>query len=302
MKELMVAISGLFGKRCTNTQKDRFICYIQNLAKETNLKCTVDTGKIGHQTCRNIYLGNVKQAKVFLTVPYDTSTRILWPNIRYYPVNARKNSTRDSISKGLDLLISLTLVTLYYLFVFRHPSMHGGEVGILPTCGLILITLLGFKTIYGWQNRNNYSRNSASIVIALECLKRQTSNEIAVALLDQSCCGFGGYHQFSKYLDQKRLKKKIIVLDCVATGSELHLHGLHTLPELDGIQNHKIRTDDSNQSIVDLFPDSIVLTGGSYINGETVVSDTRNGKDCQINLQKMEHIVDVIRRLAEGTA
>ena len=74
------------------------------------------------------------------------------------------------------------------------------------------------------------------------------------------------------------------------------------MPELDGIQNHQICTGDSDQSIVELFPDSMILTGGSYINGETVVSDTRNGKDCQINLQKMEHIVDVIRRLSEGTA
>ena len=296
MKELMIAVSGLFGTRCTNKQKERFICYMREWARENNLKCVLDTGKIGHHPCRNIYLGNFKRAKTILTIPYDTATRMMWPGNLYYPVNARKSMIQNSISKGLDLLFAITLIVAYYLFVFRYSSAEG-TAGVLRIIGMLLVTLLGAKTIHGWANRNNYARNSASIVVALECIKRLGQDSIVVALLDHSCCGFGGYHQLSDYLDRKGMKKKIIALDCVASGQELHLHSRQSAVVVEEVQSHLINDEDRKQSIMELFPECRILTGGSRIDGETVISNTRSGRDCQIDLDKMERTVDIIYKL-----
>ncbi len=298
MKELMVAVSGLFGKRYTNRQKERFILYMQNRAKENGLKFTLDTGRTGRHTCRNIYLGNIKRAKLLLTVPYDTSTRILWPNTLYYPTNAQKNIVQSSIVKGLNFLSAVILIVPCYLFLFRSSAAGGGRSGILPVAGMLLAVLLATKIIFGWANRNNYSRNSASVVISLACIKRLQPDSVAVALLDHSCCGFEGYQQLSRYLSQKGWKKKIVALDCVADGQELHLHGLRGIPKLEDVQGHQIRSENQKQSILELFPDSLILTGGRRVNGETVVSNTRNGKDCQIDLDKMERVVNIISKLA----
>jgi len=298
MKELMIAVSGLFGKRYTDKQKERFILYMRNRAKESGLKFTLDTDRISGHTCRNIYLGNVKRANLLLTIPYDTSTGILWPNSQYYPINAQKNIVQNSIAKGLNFLLAIILIVSCYFFIFQYSATTGGSSGILPMIGMLLVVLLDTKIIFGWANRNNYSRNSASIVVALECFKRLQPDSVAVALLDDSCCGFGGYQQLSNYLIQKGWKKRIIALDCVANGQELHLHGLHGIPKIEDVQDHQICSENQKQSVLELFPDSLILTGGQQVNGETVIFNTRNGKDCQIDLDKMERVVNIICKLA----
>lgn len=297
MKDMMVVIAGLFGKRFTDKQKGRFIRYMQNRAQEAQVKFVLEDGHIGRRACRNIYLGSLKRARILLTVPYDTPTRILWPGIHYYPMNAGKNAARDSAAKALDLLLAAGLAGAYYLFVFCRFLRAGGPAVILPAAGMLLTALLTAGIVCGFENRNNYTRNSASIAIALECLRRFGKNAVAVALLDHSCCGFGGYQQLAAYMENKGLTKRIVALDCVASGREFHLHCLEKGPAVQNVQRHQIADSAKKQCVSGIFPDIMVLTGGSRLNGETIVRNTRCRKDCQIDLAKMEQTVDVIHAL-----
>ena len=135
-------------------------------------------------------------------------------------------------------------------------------------------------------------------MIALKCLER-FPGEVAVALLDQSCCGFQGYQQLQSDLKRRQLRKKVLVLDCVTSGEELHLHRVETAPELEGVQNHKLSVQEERGSVLELFPDCMILTGGRRAGDETVVLDTRSGKDRQIRLEKMEQTVEIVHQLVE---
>lgn len=294
MKDLMAAVAGLFGKRCTTRQKERFIRYMEERAREQGVKWAEDVQRQGFGVCRNLYLGKLKCAKILLAVPYDTAVRIWWPGIRYYPVHKVKNMQQDILAKGLDVLLATVLVVTYYLLACRMSS----TAATWKLTGLLVCVLVAGKFLFGWVNGNNYARNSASIVIALKCLER-FPGEVAVALLDQSCCGFQGYQQLQSDLKRRKLRKKVLVLDCVTSGEELHLHSVETAPELEGVQNHTLSVQEERGSVLELFPDCMILTGGRRAGDETVVLDTRSGKDRQIRLEKMEQTVEIVHQLVE---
>lgn len=297
MKDLMAAVAGLFGKRYSARQKARFLRYMENRARERGVKWAEDTQRLGPGVCRNLYLGDLKRAKLLLAIPYDTATRIWWPGIRYYPVHKGKNILQDTLAKGLDTLLAAALTAAYYLLVFRAPSATAAQES-WKLAGLLLCVLAAGKFLFGWANGNNYARNSASIVIALTCLDRLPAGQAAVALLDHSCRGFQGYQQLRRHLDQKGLRNSLLVLDCVTSGEELRLHGLGELPELAGVQNHRLTVPESRGSVLELFPSGLVLTGGQETGGETVALNTRCGKDREIRLDKMEQAVEIICQLA----
>ena len=298
MKDLMAAVSGLFGKRYSARQKERFARYMENRARERGIKWAEDTQRLGFGVCRNLYLGDLKRAKLLLAIPYDTAARIWWPGIRYYPVHKGKNILQDTLAKGLDILLAVALIAAYYLLIFRTPSASAAEE-TWKLAGLLLCVLAAGKFLFGWVNGNNYVRNSASIVIALTCLDRFPAGQVAVALLDHSCCGFQGYQQLYRRLERKGLRKNLLVLDCVTSGEELHLHGLGELPELTGVQNHQLTVPECKGSVLELFPGGQILTGGQEAGGETVILDTRCGRDRQIRLDKMERTVEIIRQLVQ---
>ena len=133
----------------------------------------------------------------------------------------------------------------------------------------------------------------------MTCLDRFPAGQVAVALLDHSCCGFQGYQQLYRRLERKGLRKNLLVLDCVTSGEELHLHGLGELPELTGVQNHQLTVPECKGSVLELFPGGQILTGGQEAGGETVILDTRCGRDRQIRLDKMERTVEIIRQLVQ---
>ena len=299
MKDLMAVISGSFGKRFTARQKERFVRYMRNWAQKHSIKCVLDEKRLGFGFCRNIYLGDLKRAELLLAIPYDTSTRILWPGIRYYPVHKEKNVFQETISNGLNVLLAAAVIVGYYFLVFSKPSFTAMEEN-WKLAGLLLCSLLVGKILFGWGNRNNYARNDASIVIALEYLKRSLTGRAAIALLDHSCCGFQGYRQMYEYLEKKGWKKKILILDCVCSGNEFHLYSLETLPQLPKKLVHRLTADEATGTIFELLPSGVLLTGGQQCQGETVVVNTRSGRDCQINLNKMEEALKIIRQVEDA--
>ena len=85
----------------------------------------------------------------------------------------------------------------------------------------------------------------------------------------------------------------------MTSGEELHLHSVETAPELEGVQNHTLSVQEERGSVLELFPDCMILTGGRRAGDETVVLDTRSGKDRQIRLEKMEQTVEIVHQLVE---
>ena len=110
MKDLMAAVSGLFGKRYSARQKERFARYMENRARERGIKWAEDTQRLGFGVCRNLYLGDLKRAKLLLAIPYDTAGANHPNGIRLgtAAVAARglQPADMETIAHCIDLLVS----------------------------------------------------------------------------------------------------------------------------------------------------------------------------------------------------
>lgn len=308
MKELMAMVAGMFAKRYSKRQKTAFITYISNRAHELGQKIVIDNGYLDRRSCRNIYLGDLKHADIIVAVPYDTPSKLLWRGIHYYPVNPRRNERGETVAKLLDFTLLIFLAVAYYVLVLQRFMGAGNLAKGLSYAGMLVLLFGMFRQIDGVANRNNCVRNSSSVVVALEYFWRCSRKNTAVALLDQSCCGFIGYRQLAQYLKASGKSKTLLAFDCIASGDEFHLHcsskqldffakAIHA----DSIELHTIDEEHQEEGVFALFPKAAVLTGGCRDNGDTIICGTRCRSDDRVNLEKMERAIELLRDIATAT-
>lgn len=298
MKDFMAAVAGAFGKRYTVKQKARFINYIRNREQKKGLQVQVKEGKgRGNSVCRNVYIGNIKNADTIIAVPYDTPSQRILPIWNYDPVRADQNLKTDTVVMIFHILAAMMLTIGYLIFL-----QHIRKFELLGTVTMVILLFpmawVDVKLVFGWGNKNNVSRNSASIVAALEFLDRYPK-EAAIALLDQSSCGFWGYKCMKDDLKEKAATKKIIALDCVSSGAFISLYC--NVGEEIQIQDEKIilkqvTQDKKEQSILGLFEKGVLLTGGEN-KENSAIRNTGCNRDTEINLLKMEKTIQVLHEL-----
>lgn len=300
LKDRMIAFAGIFGKRYSKKQKTRFLRYIQLSAQEKGVKVLLDRSKMSGRDGCNIYLGPIKKAKTVLAVPYDTPTRLLWPGFCYYPVDPGRNARQESMAMALNCALGVVLLAVYWFAILRRCGGAGGLAEGLSLIGLLLVVLLAVEVVLGSANGTNYSRNSASLALALEIFDGLQDGNVAVALLDNACTGLGGYARLAEYLGSRAGQTNVVILDCVMSGSELHGHcskeRLGSLP----LQSREIlwyEAASEGNSVLSLFPRGMILTGGERVGETTVVRGTRSGKDNEIDMDRMERVLVALRQM-----
>ena len=166
--------------------------------------------------------------------------------------------------------------------------------------GLLLVALLAVNLVLGSANAKNYSRNSASLALALEIFDGLQDGSVAVALLDNACAGLGGYARLAEYLGGRARQTNVVILDCVMSGSELHGHctkeRIEALAARNGdIQWHEAASE--GNAVLSLFPRGMVITGGNRIGDATVVKGTRSGRDDELDMERMERVLVTLRQM-----
>ena len=300
LKDRMVALAGIFGKRYSKKQKVRFLRYVQRSAQEKGVKMYLDEGEASGKSGCNVYLGPTQRAKTILAVPYDTPSRLWWPGLHYYPMDPGRNARQESLVMALNFALAAVLLAAYWFAVFRRCFSVGGLTGGLALFGLLLMALLAVNLVLGSANAKNYSRNSASLALALEIFDGLQDGSVAVALLDNACAGLGGYARLAEYLGGRARQTNVVILDCVMSGSELHGHctkeRIEALAARNGdIQWHEAASE--GNAVLSLFPRGMVITGGSRIGDATVVKGTRSGRDDELNMERMERVLVTLRQM-----
>ena len=248
----------------------------------------------------NVYLGPTQRAKTILAVPYDTPSRLWWPGFHYYPMDPERNARQESLVMALNFALAAVLLAAYWFAVFRRCFSAGGPIGGLALFGLLLVALLAVNLVLGSANAKNYSRNSASLALALEIFDGLQDGSVAVALLDNACAGLDGYARLAEYLGGRARQTNVVILDCVMSGSELHGHctkeRIEALAARNGdIQWHEAASE--GNAVLSLFPRGMVITGGSWIGDATVVKGTRSGRDDELNMERMERVLVTLRQM-----
>lgn len=300
LKDRMIAFAGIFGKRYSKKQKIRFLRYIQSSAQEKGVKMYLDEGEASGKSGCNVYLGPTQRAKTILAVPYDTPSRLWWPGFHYYPMDPERNARQESLVMALNFALAAVLLAAYWFAVFRRCFSAGGPIGGLALFGLLLVALLAVNLVLGSANAKNYSRNSASLALALEIFDGLQDGSVAVALLDNACAGLDGYARLAEYLGGRARQTNVVILDCVMSGSELHGHctkeRIEALAARNGdIQWHEAASE--GNAVLSLFPRGMVITGGSWISDATVVKGTRSGRDDELNMERMERVLVTLRQM-----
>lgn len=300
LKDRMIAFAGIFGKRYSKKQKIRFLRYIQSSAQEKGVKMYLDEGEASGKSGCNVYLGPTQRAKTILAVSYDTPSRLWWPGFHYYPMDPGRNARQESLVMALNFALAAVLLAAYWFAVFRRCFSAGGPIGGLALFGLLLVALLAVNLVLGSANAKNYSRNSASLALALEIFDGLQDGSVAVALLDNACAGLDGYARLAEYLGGRARQTNVVILDCVMSGSELHGHctkeRIEALAARNGdIQWHEAASE--GNAVLSLFPRGMVITGGSWIGDATVVKGTRSGRDDEINMERMERVLVTLRQM-----
>ena len=300
LKDRMIALAGIFGKRYSKKQKIRFLRYVQRSAQEKGVKMYLDEGEASGKSGCNVYLGPTQRAKTILAVPYDTPSRLWWPGLHYYPMDPGRNARQESLVMALNFALAAVLLAAYWFAVFRRCFSVGGLTGGLALFGLLLMALLAVNLVLGSANAKNYSRNSASLALALEIFDGLQDGSVAVALLDNACAGLGGYARLADYLGGHARQANVVIFDCVMSGSELHGHctkeRIEALAARNGdIQWHEAASE--GNTVLSLFPRGMVITGGSRIGDGTVVKGTRSGRDDELNMERMERVLVTLRQM-----
>ena len=300
LKDRMVALAGIFGKRYSKKQKIRFLRYVQRSAQEKGVKMYLDEGEASGKSGCNVYLGPTQRAKTILAVPYDTPSRLWWPGLHYYPMDPGRNARQESLVMALNFALAAVLLAAYWFAVFWRCFSVGGLTGGLALFGLLLMALLAVNLVLGSANAKNYSRNSASLALALEIFDGLQDGSVAVALLDNACAGLGGYARLADYLGGHARQANVVIFDCVMSGSELHGHctkeRIEALAARNGdIQWHEAASE--GNTVLSLFPRGMVITGGSRIGDGTVVKGTRSGRDDELNMERMERVLVTLRQM-----
>lgn len=300
LKDRMIALAGIFGKRYSKKQKIRFLRYIQRSAQEKGVKMYLDEGEASGKSGCNVYLGPTQRAKTILAVPYDTPSRLWWPGLHYYPMDPGRNARQESLAMALNFALAAVLLAAYWFAVFRRCFSAGGLTGGLVLFGLLLMALLAVNLVLGSANAKNYSRNSASLALALEIFDGLQDGSVAVALLDNACAGLGGYARLADYLGGRARQANVVILDCVMSGSELHGHCTRERIEALAARNGDIQWHEAaseGNAVLSLFPRGMVITGGSRIGDATVVKGTRSGRDDELNMERMERVLVTLRQM-----
>ena len=300
LKDRMIAFAGIFGKRYSKKQKIRFLRYIQSSAQEKGVKMYLDEGEASGKSGCNVYLGPTQRAKTILAVSYDTPSRLWWPGFHYYPMDPGRNARQESLVMALNFALAAVLLAAYWFAVFRRCFSVGGLTGGLALFGLLLMALLAVNLVLGSANAKNYSRNSASLALALEIFDGLQDGSVAVALLDNACAGLGGYARLADYLGGRARQANVVIFDCVMSGSELHGHCTRERIEALAARNGDIQWHEAaseGNAVLSLFPRGMVITGGSRIGDATVVKGTRSGRDDELNMERMERVLVTLRQM-----
>ena len=300
LKDRMIAFAGIFGKRYSKKQKIRFLRYVQRSAQEKGVKMYLDEGEASGKSGCNVYLGPTQRAKTILAVPYDTPSRLWWPGFHYYPMDPERNARQESLVMALNFALAAVLLAAYWFADFRRCFSAGGPIGGLALFGLLLVALLAVNLVLGSANAKNYSRNSASLALALEIFDGLQDGSVAVALLDNACAGLDGYARLAEYLGGRARQTNVVILDCVMSGSELHGHCTKERIEALAVRNGDIQWHEAaseGNAVLSLFPRGMVITGGSWIGDATVVKGTRSGRDDELNMERMERVLVTLRQM-----
>lgn len=213
MEPMIKTLLSNYQVRKTYQQKSEFIDWLNQYCQQNDYKLQIDK----HGKCRNLIIGDVAKAQLFLTAHYDTQ-----PNAYISIVTSIDNIGMYLISQ----LVSMWPIFLY-LFISQwliyNLSDYLGMLATIVVIGLLGIVIpLAFVYQISWGKANQHTANDntsgiATLLLIMHQLKPEQRKHVCFVLFDLEEQGLVGSMKFKKKYRQYA-GKSLINFDCVSDG------------------------------------------------------------------------------------
>ena len=284
------------GRRYTQKQKQYFYEELCKRFRKLDYKIDLQSEASRFNSVNNIIIGDIKKAKTVIAAAYDTPSKIKFYSVDYYPFNAKKNIQTEVFYSIFQMLVSsLLFLALYFLLRnwFDYRLLVKIATGFLTVVGLLFTYWLMRTTV----NPVNFNRNSAALAIIDVLARKHKAHEVAFVLLDMTVNSYKGLRLASELFPRKR----VILLDSLAHGERLVLAHRPNCDVTVYLGNKDLNIQDkvydevqaaNNQ--LSFLPKGLILCSGSIKKGQFVVKKTRNNKDINLDIERLEAIAKVL--------
>ncbi len=309
MDEIFLYFGIVFGTRYTLKSKKLFLAMLDHrmkLAGYKNPAYNKEYDATKRQAPQYVVYGSLKQAKTIFVAPFDTCAKSFIPHYEYRPLNEAENTRCDRINGIIELLLVLLCTGLCGLLVW----LAGFDISftsvrtLFTLLPMLVFGILIYKITQGIPNSPNFNRNSAALTL-MYALANDSVNKknAAFVFCNDACASPEGLVRFYQDCPQS-CRHKIVLLDCLAWGSELVLahkagrrekevEDLRSCKGGAGLLNVSLGTEATERSVLALLDDSLLLFSGEREGDDFIVKNTRSKKDGKLNTERLESLRDL---------
>lgn len=286
--------------------KNKFLKEIKNDVEALGYETNMYEKRMRLSKVRHLIVGNIKNAKKLVIVPYDTPTQVFWPKYKYYPMDGDMQLQKQFLPTFVPMIVGYVgLLALVYIF----PDLLGEtfKVPLYYFSIFYFMFLLAF-IVLGFANKNNVNRNSASICMALDLMEKldvRKRKETAFVFMDSYIMkGYGG-QVLASYLESVQKNPMKICLNCIACGEEVCVgfskgmrKDAQTLAKAykgnKKIQTKTIQDAQKMHTPFDSLNDVINVSCGSFEEENFVVYNTASKKDTYLEEENYTAILEMM--------
>jgi len=298
MKDDMMLYGVTLALRYTRQQKQLFFDQVSALYSRLGYKVSLQAEASRYSAVNNIVIGDLKKAKTVVAAAYDTPSKIKFFSVNYYPFNSKNNIRTEVIYSLFQMLISsLAFFGLYFVVKDWADYQLLGKIFCILLSAVVLLFI--YWLMKQTANPVNFNRNSAALAVINDIAKAKKSGEVAFILLDSSINAYGGLKLAQKHIGNRQ---RVIILEALAFGERLVVaHQAKTAVSVYlNAENLKIQDKVYTEELaaknqLGFFERSLVLASGSIKNRQFVVKNTRNKRDIELDIERLQAISELIK-------
>ncbi|MEG2799034.1 MAG: hypothetical protein RR925_04045 [Erysipelotrichaceae bacterium] len=298
IKDLIFSYGVLCGKR--NSQKQR-LKFLRVLKKQFDLlkfqvqiqKKSISFMKMDSKNIYNMYIGDIKNAKIIITSYFDTPIKSLWPS-KQLAFETGVSKANVYINMLLSLLFIGSSVGIIYFLLLPQLNNYGfiSLWGFLTIC-IGLISFFVIRQIRGGIiNRYNMVRNTSSIVSMIQLASKLTEAErkdIAFAFIDDGTGSELGLKMLNEYIGKNHSTR--VYLDSVSNGKNVQCFTNKDLKEAFDKENiHPLLTTKKRYG-------DILISSGIVIDNNIEIKNANTSKDKILEVSYIDNIVIKLNEL-----
>lgn len=297
----------VYGTRFSYSQKTKFLKEIQKDLDTMGMESFVDKNRIHFSRVRNLMVGNFKNAKDVIIVPYDTPAMVFWPNYKYYPQEGMYFVKKHFVPGYVPMIIAY-MILLCLIYVIPNYVSDTVQAFLFLFSTIYLVGLLKL-IIKGFANRKNYTRNSAGIQMALEILENMDAKkrkECAFVFMDYACTKGHGAKTLQKYLEENHKNPQKLVINTIGSGEEICVgfsKGMRKnvnelIKKKSGmykIHSKSLSEDDMYSTPMESLSQVLCISSGKMEENHFYAKDTASLKDHKVDQKIYNEIKNLIK-------